>query len=241
MSSKIISFEIDSQQFNCYFSYPEGAQGLPAVMVLPEWWGLNDYPRQRADMLADMGYVALAVDLYGDGKTADDPTEAAALMNAAMSKTNAIMERFLIAMKMLQNQPEADRNQISVIGYCFGGAVALNMARSGLKLRSVASFHGDLRSEVDTRAGQIRAKIKVFHGNDDKMISAESVAEFQEEMAAAEADCEFVGYEGAEHGFSNPAADEKKAKFGIDVAYNKAADEDSWQRLSDFLQETLPK
>ena len=198
------------------------------------------YPKHRADMLAEMGYAALAVDLYGDGKTADDPTEAANLMNTSLAKSNAVMERFLIAMKLLQNLPEVDRNQIGVIGYCFGGAVALNMARSGLKLRVVASFHGNLETDVATRAGQIRAKMKVFHGNDDKMVSTDSVTAFQEEMAAAEADCEFVGYAGAEHGFSNPAADDKNAKFGLSVGYNKAADEDSWQRLSEFLQESMP-
>jgi dienelactone hydrolase len=128
------------------------------------------------------------------------------------------------------------RWEIAAIGYCFGGAVCLTMARLGMDLAGVASFHGALETETPAAAGVVKAKIKVYHGNDDAMVSLESVESFKQEMDAAGADYEFVGYDGAGHGFTSREADANNAKFGLPVGYNQAADEDSWQRLQKFLQ-----
>lgn len=207
----------------------------PGVLVVHEWWGHNDYARSRARMLAELGYAALAVDMYGDGKTAAHPEDAGKFSGELMKNAETTKARFLAALGFLKAQPQTDPSRIAAIGYCMGGGVALNMARAGTDLKGVASFHGSLNAIVPAVPGGIKARLLVLHGADDTFIPPEAVAAFKKEMADAGADLKFVAYPGATHSFTNPEADGYAKKFGMPVAYNADADRLSWEELKTFL------
>jgi dienelactone hydrolase len=230
-----MNYEVEGEPFEGYLACPADDHPHPCVLVVQEWWGINDYIRGRVDSLAEQGYCAFAVDMYGAGKRADNPDEAGELMTSALETEGAIAARFGAAMELVQQHPHVDGGRIAAIGYCFGGAVVLGMARAGLDLKGVASFHGVLETDTPAGKGAVKAKILVCHGNDDVMIPQEQVTGFKAEMDAAGADYEFVGYDGTLHGFTNPGADARAAKYGIPLAYNPDADADSWKRLQDFL------
>jgi dienelactone hydrolase len=206
----------------------------PGVLVVHEWWGLNDYARQRARMLAELGYVALAVDMYGGGKTAEHPKDAGAFASAVMGDPQGAIARFQAALDFLKSQPQVDPRKTAAIGYCFGGATVLNMARAGLDLDAVASFHGSLAGNVEAKK-PIRAKILVCHGAADSFTTAEQIEAFKKEMKEAGADMEFIPFPGAKHGFTNPESDAAAKRFGLDIAYQKEADELSWEALQGLL------
>ncbi len=208
----------------------------PAVIVVHEWWGSNDYVRMRAKMLAEMGYFAMAVDMYGDGKTVDHPKDAGQFAGEVMKNVDVARERFEAAVELLQSRPEVDDQKIAAIGYCFGGSVVLHMARMGVDLDGVASFHGSLGAKVKAEPGQVKAKVLVCHGADDKFISQEIIDAFEAEMKAANVDYEFISYEGALHGFTNPDATANGEKFDIPLAYQEKADKASWAKLDGFLE-----
>ena len=207
----------------------------PGVLVVHEWWGLNDYIRRRARMLAELGYTALAVDMYGDGRVADNAAEAGALMTAVVNDRKAAEARFAAGFDLLKAQPGTDGNRIAAIGYCFGGAVVLHAARRGLPLRGVVSFHGALGSMHTPTPGGVRAKILVCHGAADSLVPDSDVAAFKHEMDQARADYRFVTYDNALHSFTNPDADTNGKKYGIPLAYDAVADQRSWQDMREFL------
>ncbi len=235
--TETIHYSAGDTQLKGYLARPDDGAQYPGILVVHEWWGLNDYPKRRAEMLAAQGYAAMAIDMYGDGKTATSPDEAAGLMQAVLDDANAAPARFQAALDTLRDHAHCNDQAISAIGYCFGGAVVLAMARAGLDLASVASFHGSLQTDSPAQPNAVKARILVCHGNDDAMIPPDHVEAFKQEMDAANAAYEFVGYDGAGHGFSNTAADEKNATFGLPVAYDKAADEDSWTRMLAMFNE----
>src|SRR5215475_3986198 len=154
----------------------------PGVLVVHEWWGLNDYLRRRARMLADLGYGALGVDMYGDGKVADNPGDAGALMSSVLGNMKAGAERFKAAYDLLASRPEVDGSRIAAIGYCFGGAVVLHAAGIGMPLRGIVSFHGALGSFHKPAPGSVKAKVLVCHGAADSLISKDEVRAFEQEM-----------------------------------------------------------
>lgn len=220
-----------------YLAKPENAEGnAPAVLVVHEWWGHNDYARSRADKLAKLGYVALAVDMYGDGKTADHPKDAGKFAGEVMANMDDMRARFNAAKDFLVKQDGVDPDKIGAIGYCFGGAVVLHMARSGADLDAVASFHGSLASKSRAKKGDVKAKVLVCHGEEDGFIKAEDIAALKKEMEEAEADFKFIAYPDALHGFTNPAATENGKKFGIPLAYDKTADKKSWRAMKKLLR-----
>ncbi|MGE3175101.1 MAG: dienelactone hydrolase family protein [Planctomycetota bacterium] len=208
----------------------------PGVLVVHEWWGHNDYVRRRARMLAELGYTALALDMYGDGKQASHPQDAQKFMNEVLQNMEAGKARFVAARQQLEQQPTTDKDHIAAIGYCFGGAVVLAMARSGMDLDAVASFHGNLATNSPAQKGQVKARVLVCHGADDQFIPPEQVAAFQKEMAAAGVDLEFHAYPGAVHGFTAKEATEKGKQFNLPLAYDADADRQSWDELKDFLR-----
>jgi len=213
----------------------------PAVLVVHEWWGHNEYARMRARKLAELGYVALAVDMFGDGKTAQHPADAGKFAGEAM-KNKAVGEaRFNAALEFIKRQPTVDPTRIAAIGYCFGGGVVLHMARQGADLKGVASYHGSLATDNPAKAGAVKAKVLVFNGEDDKMIPPEQVAAFKEEMTKAGASFRYVGYPGVKHSFTNPDADRYGKKFDLPLAYDKKADDDSWAQTEKFLREIFAK
>lgn len=206
----------------------------PGVLVVHEWWGHNDYARERARMLAELGYLALAVDMYGDGKTADHPKDAKAFASAVGTSAKP---RFEAAMKVLEDHPLYASGEIVALGYCFGGTQVLNMARKGLPLQGVVSYHGSLATEQPAQAGAVQAKIAVFTGAADPMIPSEQVEAFKAEMAQAGVDYSVVSYPGVKHSFTNPEADSFAARFDMPLGYDAAADRDSWTKTEAFLKE----
>ena len=222
-----------------YYAYDDAVKGpRPGVVVVHEWWGLNDYAKRRARDLAGLGYSALAIDMYGDGKNTEHPKDAMAFMQAAIKDSDAASARFQAGLDLLKKQPQTDPDKIAAIGYCFGGSVVLNAARQGLPLAGVMSFHGALATKAPATPGSVKAKILVEHGALDSMVTSENVAAFKAEMDKAGADYQFVNLEGAKHGFSNPDADRLSHgdHGGPDIGYNKAADEKSWADMQAFFK-----
>ena len=207
----------------------------PGILVVHEWWGHNDYARKRARMLAEEGYLAMSIDMYGDGKVAAHPDQAGEFSSAAMGNLEKAEMRFNAAMQVLNEHPLMLKNKMAAIGYCFGGGVVLHMARVGTDLKGVASFHGSLGAKVEAEKDQISAQVLVLHGAEDAFIPQEKVKVFETEMKRTNAVFEIIQYPGAKHGFTNPEADEAAQRFSLPLAYNREADEKSWESLKEFL------
>ena len=204
----------------------------PGVLVCHEWWGLNDYIRGRAKQLAELGYVAFALDMFGDGQTAGDHNEAGKLMQALVTNPDAL-GRVQAAIDIIRKQPQCDGDKLAALGYCMGGSMALDMARAGLPIRGAAAFHAGLKTNT-TAKSPMRAKILVGVGSEDPMIPPADRQNFEDEMRKAGADWQMIIYGGAKHAFTNPNAD----KAGLPpLKYDAAADRRSWAALTDFLQE----
>ena len=209
----------------------------PGVLVIPEFWGLTDVTRSRARKLAQDGFCALALDVYGDGWTGETATAAAERMNRLFSDMDAVSERLKDYWSALKKLEQVDENKTASIGYCMGGALSLHLARTGADITAVASFHGKLSPLSPAHhAGRIKSKILVCHGGADAMIPEKDVLDFKKEMENARADFRFIVYPSAEHGFTNPQATEKGRKFNIPIAYNEAADKASYNEMIRFFK-----
>ena len=237
-----VSYRAGGVTLKGYLAYDDAVKGRrPAVLVVHEWWGHNDYARKRADMLAELGYTALAVDMYGDGKQANHPDEAGKFATELSKNMPLAERRFEAGMKLLRRQKTVDPKELAAIGYCFGGGVVLNMARTGKNLKGVASFHGSLDALTPSQPGKIRARIISFTGEDDPMIPAAQVAVFRQEMDKAGVSYIAVTYPGARHAFTNPDADKYGQEFKLPLAYNAAADKASWEEGLAFLADAFKK
>lgn len=232
-----ISYEAGGASLKGYMAWDANQKGpRPGVIVVHEWWGHNEYVRRRARMLAEQGYAALALDMYGDGKLAQHPEDAQKFMMEVISNADVARARFMAAYELLKKHEVTDATKVAAIGYCFGGAVVLQMARLGTDLDGVASFHGSLAAQgAPAASGAVKAKVLVLHGADDSLVPKEQVAAFKKEMDAAGVDYTFIEYAGAKHAFTNPAATENGKKFGMPLAYDEAADKQSWAELEKFL------
>ena len=227
-----IEYMVGDASHQGYLAYDdELAEARPGIAIVHEWWGLNDYIVSRAHMLAELGYVALAIDMYGGGRIAEDPAQAGELMTGVLNDMDKGTAALRAGYELLLDQPGVDRQRSAAIGYCFGGAMVLHMARIGMPLSAVASFHGALGSFHTADPGSIGAKILVCHGAADSMVSMDDLDGFKNEMNAAQADYEVLLLDGAKHGFSNPQADINGEKYGLDLAYSQAADEKSWAAM----------
>jgi dienelactone hydrolase len=218
---------------------PASTAKRPGILVVHEWWGHDEYARERARMLAELGYTALAVDMYGEGRQAAHPQDAGKFAGEVRKNLPLAKERFTAALKILRQHPSVDAERIAAIGYCFGGSVVLEMARAGLDLDAVASFHGSLETATPAQPGKVKARVLVLNGADDPMIPAEQLTAFRQEMTAAGVDFQLINYPGAKHSFTNPQADQYGKKFEIPLAYHAEADRQSWQALREFLAETF--
>ena len=234
-----IEYEADGVKLKGYMAYAQGAtEPRPGILVVHEWWGHNEYTRKRARMLAEMGYTAFAIDMYGEGKNTSHPDDAKKFMMEVLGNLEQGVKRFEAAKNLLEKHATTDPAKTAAIGYCFGGAVVLHMARIGMNLDGVASFHGNLSPTIKkppAQPAQIKAKILVLHGEADSFVPAEQVEKFKKEMAAAKADMKFVSYPGAKHAFTNPAATEIGKKFNIPLEYDADADQKSWSEFRAFL------
>lgn len=232
-----VQYRADGVTMKGYLAYDDAVKGKrPGILVVHEWWGHNSHARASARRLAEMGYTALAVDMYGSGKTADHPDHAKHFMQTLTGDAKSMRARFDAALAALTKHKTADGKRLAAIGYCMGGVVVLEMARAGMDIAGVASFHGTLGTTNPAKAGQVRAKILVLNGADDPFIPAESIAAFKQEMSAAKADYKFVNYPGAKHSFTNPDADAYGKKFNMPMAYNAEADKQSWAEMSKFFE-----
>ena len=238
--AKIIAEQIDyesgNQTMKGYLAYDDAISGKrPGVIVIHEWWGHNDYARSRARQLAALGYTAFALDMYGEGKTANHPKRAASFSNAVWKNLPQAHQRFQAAYDILARH-ETVNTELAAIGYCFGGAMVLEMARSGFDLKGVASFHGSLNNAAPLPDKAYRAKVLVANGGDDPFVKPEHIKAFRKSMKNANIDLEYISYPGAKHAFTNPDATALGEKFGLPLAYNAEADKRSWEALQAFLK-----
>lgn len=237
MKTQTIEYKVGDTTCKGYLAYDDSTDAKrPGVIIVHEWWGLTDYPKRRAEQLAQLGYVAFCADMFGDGKTTSDPKEAERLITALGKTPDVAAARRQAAFDVLTKQPQVDATRIGAMGYCFGGAQALAMARAGMDLKGVVSFHGSLGTESPAKKGAVKAKVLVCHGAADPMVKAEQVQKFEKEMDDAGVDWEVNVYAHAVHAFTNPDAD----KFKIPgIGYNAEADRRSWKAMQIFWDEVF--
>lgn len=211
----------------------------PGVLVVHEWWGLNTYARNRARQLAELGYIAMAVDMYGDNKTGDDPKKAEELATPFYKDPTLAKTRLEAGLDKLKSYSQLDSTNVAAIGYCFGGFVVLNAAKLGSDLKGVVSFHGGLGG-VPVKKELIKAAILVCHGEADDFVNNE-VGPFKKSMDSAGVAYTFKTYPKGTHAFTNPEATEKGKKFNMPIEYNAAADAASWNDMKDFFERIFNK
>lgn len=207
----------------------------PIVLVVPEWWGLTEYPRMRARQLAALGYFALAVDIYGEGKLAANPDEAQKAATPFYQNPEEAKKRLDAALAKARTYAQADTAIPAAIGFCFGGSMVLNAAKLGSDFDGVVSFHGGLEG-VPPSKERLKSKILIAHGEADSFVPPAQVAAFRKSMDSVGAKYTFIGYPNATHAFTNPDADKKAAEFGMPIKYNGAADTASWNDMKSFLK-----
>ncbi|MCW8803524.1 MAG: dienelactone hydrolase family protein [Ignavibacteriaceae bacterium] len=213
----------------------------PGVLIVHEWWGLNDYARSRARMLAELGYTAFALDMFGDGKTATHPEDAQKFAMQVFNNIESAQAKFMAAYNLLKEQESTDPNNIAAIGYCFGGGVVLHMARIGTDLKAAVSFHGSLQPITPAEPNKVKAFVLVCNGADDPFTTSEQIEAFKKEMDSAKVNYKFINYEGAVHSFTSPYADSLGKKFNMPLAYNEKADKESWQEMKKVFKKVFSK
>ncbi|HTF57702.1 MAG TPA: dienelactone hydrolase family protein [Planctomycetota bacterium] len=235
LKTQVVEYRHGNVVLEGYLAWDPAVTGKrPGVMVVHEWRGHGEYVRRRAEQLARLGYLAFAADMYGKGVFAKDHEEAGKLAGAFFSDRKLMRDRAAAGLEVLRKHELCDPTRLAAMGYCFGGTTALEMARAGLDLRGVASFHGNLATPHPEDAKNIKAKVIVFHGLDDKFVPEPVVRAFQEEMSNAKVDYVFVGFSGAVHSFTVKEAGDDNSKG---MAYNEKADRRSWEMLKIFLKE----
>lgn len=237
--TKSVAYEHAGVKLEGLLAYDDAksaAGKLPGVLVLPEWWGLTEYPKQRARQLAALGYAAFAVDMYGVGVTTSDAKKAGELASQFYGKP-LMAERAQAGLDQLLRSGLVDQSRVAAIGYCFGGAVSQALAYSGAPLAGIVSFHGSLIPASAEGAAKNRAKFLVCHGAVDPFIAPEAVVAFKKSLDDVKLDYQFINYAGAVHAFTNPEADKFAASGLNGVGYHAAADRRSWQHMQDFFGE----
>ena len=222
-----------------YFAAPESTQAVAGIIVAPEWWGRNEYTEHRTHELAEHGYADLAIDMYGNKNVTTDAKQAYEWMMQTFSDAETIDTRSQAGLAALIDQPEVDATRLAAIGFCYGGKVVLDLARSGAALKAVATFHATLTPKAPAELGKVKAEILVLHGELDSMVTLDDVANFKEEMFAAQVPHEVIIFEDAKHGFSNPLADERAKANNVDLGYNAEAEEKSLAAMYELLARQL--
>ena len=230
-----ITYSANGVTLNGYVTYDESIKGKrPAILVVHEWWGLNDYSKMRARELAKLGYIAIAVDMYGNGKNAANPKEAMDLAMPFYKDPQLAKSRLEAAITKIKEYPQTDVNNIAAIGYCFGGAMVLNSAKLGSNFKAVVSFHGGLAG-APANSSLLKAKILVCHGANDKFVSQKDIDAFKHQMDSIGANYSFKVYANATHAFTNPNATKLGKEFDMPIEYNAEADKNSWNDMKDFF------
>ncbi len=239
MSWRTANFHIKQgdKMSKSFLAQPMGAGSYPGVLMLHEFWGLTENIKNKAKQLAKEGYIVMAPDLYGEGWTTEEADSAGTAMQKLFSNMDSTLKKlnhFLNEMKSLKS---IIKSQTVALGYCMGGTLSLNMARAGLDIQGLVSFHGGLERDSSLAKKNISARILVLNGEADSFVSKEQIQKFKEEMDQAQADYRFVNYPHALHGFTNPQATENGKKFKLPLAYNEEADKASWEEMIQFLKE----
>jgi len=233
--TETVSYRHGSTELEGYLAYPEGLKTpAPGILVIHDWSGPGPYSQRRAEELADAGFVAFAIDMYGKGVRPTTMEEKAKQAGIYRGDRSLMRARARAGLDQLLANPMVDRTKLAAIGYCFGGGSALELARSGAPLAGVVSFHGNLDTPNPADARAIKAKVLICHGADDPYVTADQVAGFQKEMKDAEVDYQLIVYSGAVHAFTQKEAGDDNSKG---AAYNEAADRRSWQAMKDFFSE----
>ena len=235
VQSTTLSYRDGETELTGHLYWDDSVTGKrPGVLVVHEWWGLNDYARERASKLAGMGYVAFALDMYGGDKVTRHPAQAQEWMQATTANTEAWRTRALKGLEQLRANELTDTDRIAAIGYCFGGATVMHMAYAGADLKGVVSFHGSLPLPGPNEAEKIKGKVLIEHGYSDAFIPLERVEAFEAALSNAGVMYTFNGHVGARHAFTNPEAD----SFGIEnLKYDPAADKASWNSMQALFRE----
>jgi dienelactone hydrolase len=235
LTEKTVTYKDGDQTLEGFVVYPDGIKAsdqVPAVILVHEWDGLGDYLKRRARMVADLGYIAFAADIYGQGIRAHSMEEAGKLAGQYKGDRPLLRRRAVVAYNELKSMPQVDPTRIAVMGYCFGGTTSIELGMSGLPLAGIVSFHGGLDFPDLADLSHIKSRVLVLHGADDPTMSADVVTKFKDESAKDHIDLKFVSYPGAVHAFTNPA---HSYKPGSPIGYNKNADEKSWQEMKKFF------
>lgn len=233
--TEAVSYTEAGEEYTSYISYDDSIKGKrPGVLVVHEWWGLDDYAKRRMNMLAKLGYVAFAVDMYGTGKVTENPEQAKKWMIEATTDVEWWRERAIAGIKRLKQHKMVDNSKIAAIGYCFGGGTVLQLAYGGIDINGVMSFHGSLPIADESSYGKIKTKVLVAHGNADPFIPRETVTRFQDTLDKAGANWNMITYGNVRHSFTNPKSDSR----GMDaLKYDAAADTHSWEAMQVFFSE----
>jgi dienelactone hydrolase len=232
-----VEYLVDGKPFHGYIAYDnKNMNKRPGIIVVHEWWGHNEYARKRARMLAQLGYTAFALDMYGAGKLASHPADAGKFASEVKKNMPAAEKRFRAALKLLMDHKTTDAKKMAAVGYCFGGGIVLEMARRGVELDGVVSIHGSLSTANPASKGKVKARVLVLNGEADPYTKPEQISAFKQEMKNAGVDYKFINYPGARHAFTNPAATAVGKKLGTPLEYNKSADIKSWRAMKKFLK-----
>ena len=243
IQTKTVEYKVGDRAFEAFIAFDDAkatpAHKQPGVIVCPEWWGNNDYARDRARQLAQLGYVAVSIDVYGkdDGKLriTSNPEQAGKWAGEVSSTPSAMRERAAAGYKVLTDLPQVDLSRTAAIGYCMGGTVALELARTGAPLNAVVTFHAStIAAKVPADNKTIKASVLICHGQDDTFVADEQIKSFHSQMKEAGVNYQFISYSGAVHSFTNAGADAFKIPG---VAYQKEADHRSWEAMQSLFRE----
>jgi len=235
IQSRLIEYQHGDATLQGYLAYDAANnEKRPGILIIHEWWGHNEYAQMRARQLAELGYIAFALDMYGKGVLATEAQKASELAGGFYQDRQLMRERAAAGLEVLTNQKFTDSNRLAVIGFCFGGTTALELARGGADVNGIVSFHGGLNTPDPEDARRIKAAILVLHGADDPYVKAEEVQSFQAEMRNADVDWQMIYYADAVHSFTNPAAGNNKASG---AAYNERAARRAWSAMRVFFKE----
>ena len=238
---ELISTTENNVKLISYVALPEDAtDDHPAagILVAPEWWGVVEHPKLVVERLAKAGYAAVAMDVYGEGKLTTDAAQANLWMEQVLEDQDMLMARCRLILNDFSDQLAVDGDNLAAIGYCFGGKIVLDMAREGMPLKAIATFHGN-PSPKQPADKNFTAKVLVAHGRDDSMVSMDAIEDLKKELDAADVDYTVDVYDNAKHGFTNPHADERAAKNEVDLGYNEAAAKQSWENMLEFMKANL--
>lgn len=239
VQTKVVKYKHGTQECHGFLAWDDAIEGKrPGVLIVHEWWGLNDYAKDRAKKLAALGYAAFCADMYGDGKVVEHPKDAMEMTSKIRANVDDWRKRAQEALATLKSQPQCDPGKLAAIGYCFGGSTCLQLAYTGAELKAVATFHAALPAPKPDEAKQIQAQVLICNGADDTFIPADAIKAFRGGLDSAKTKYEFVNYPGAVHSFTVPDADQRG---NPGMKYQKAADEDSWKKMQELFAATLGK